>query len=288
MNINFFILAGGYGLRAKPISNFRPKPVFPLNSIPLINIILNQLEANSVTSGYINLHYLPETLKNHIKSNLKIEYIFEEKLSGSAVLEKTQALEDGYTLVINGDIFLKIPIKELAKKIHETHADGVLLVRRDKENKYSKLSICGDKFRGISDKKTNGKMYTGIAIFKTEILKHFKDKSFFTTLKNNKFDIRILEHEDLWLDIGSPKLYYDASFKYIKYIDAENSNLISKSTNISKDSKVHGSILWNNVQVSGNSNIVNSIILDNVSINNSTISNKIVFFKDNKLTLIDL
>ncbi len=290
MNISFFILAGGYGLRAKPLSLFKPKPAFQLNAKPLIKLILNQLEDSVINKGYINLHYLPEELKKSVpkESNLEINYLFEENLSGSRVLSKAYNNTDDYTLIINGDVFLEIPINALLSKIKKIDADGVLLTRQDLDNNYPKLIIDGDKFVGKAEEFTQGKMYASVAIFKTKILKSFKDKSFFSSLKKNNFDIRVLDYNDIWLELGDPKSYYKSNFEYTKHIGRNNKNSISKSANISIDSKINNSIIWDRVKISGNSMILNSIILDDVHIDNLSIINKIVYLTDGKLTLVNL
>jgi len=290
VNISFFILAGGYGLRAKPLSRVKPKPAFPLNGVSLIKLLLNQIEDSVINKGYINLHYLPEKLKKSVpkKSNLEINYLLEESLSGSRVLSKACNITDDYTLIINGDVFLEIPINSLLKKIKETNADGVLLIRQDFEDNYPKLIINDDKFIGKAGENSQGKMYASVAIFKTKILKSFKDKSFFSSLKNNNFDIRVLDYNDIWLELGDTKSYYKSNFEYMKHIGQNNKNSISKSANISIDSKISNSIIWDRVKIEGNSIISNSIILDDVHIDNLSIINKIVYLTEGKLTLVDL
>ena len=67
----FFILAGGYGERAKPLSLIKPKPIFPVNGQPLIRIMLKQLKDIGLKKGLINLHYMPEKIKKNIKNEKK-------------------------------------------------------------------------------------------------------------------------------------------------------------------------------------------------------------------------
>ncbi|MEI6614185.1 MAG: hypothetical protein WCL37_04750, partial [Chrysiogenales bacterium] len=58
--MKFFILAGGYGKRAEPLSLIKPKAVFPLNGIPLLRLLLKQLQIQLGLEGFINPHHLGE------------------------------------------------------------------------------------------------------------------------------------------------------------------------------------------------------------------------------------
>jgi len=287
--MEFFLLAGGYGMRAKPLSLIRPKPVFPLNNEPLINIMLRQLKQNNLKSGYINLHYLSEKLKELINTELDIRYILEDKLRGSAVLNTIDNIASDYILIINGDVFLDVPVKVLYKNIRQTGADGILLIRDDNENKYSKLEIQDNSFIGIAkENDSSTKMYGGVAIFKREVLKEFIHKSFFTSLKKNSFDIKTLEYNGIWIDLGSPRQYFDGCFKYDRYIGKKSKNIIGQSVAQSKNTRVQNSIIWDNVKLLNNTSVKNSIILDNTIIDNLDIFNKIVYNHEEKLTLIEL
>jgi NDP-sugar pyrophosphorylase family protein len=251
--------------------------------------MLRQLKQNNLKSGYINLHYLPEKLKELIDTELDIKYILEDKLSGSAVLSTIDNIANNYILIINGDVFLDIPIEGLYENIKKTGADGILLIRNDNEKKYSKLEIKDNSFIGIAKENNNyTKMYGGVAIFKREVLKGFIHKSFFTSLKKNSFDIKTLEYNGIWIDLGSPRQYYDGCFKYDRYIGKKSKNIIVQSTSQSKNTRVQNSIIWDNVKLLNNTSVKNSIILDNTIIDNLDISNKIVYTHEGKLTLIEL
>ena len=56
--MRFFILAGGYGQRARPLSLEKPKPLFPLGGTPLIRLLLAQVRTLGCGSGFVNLHHL--------------------------------------------------------------------------------------------------------------------------------------------------------------------------------------------------------------------------------------
>jgi len=244
----FFILAGGYGERARPLSLIKPKPIFPVNGKPLIRMMLGQLKDIGLKNGLINLHYMPEKIKENTKTDLDINFLYERELSGSKIIKKSAQYMKDLILIINGDIFLKIPLKDMLKKA--LNSDGVLLVKRYTPG-YSSVEVNKD-------------------------IEKINDFSFFDTLKRHNFKIKILEYSALWLDLGKPRLYFESNFKYKEYINNLTQNSLSNSVTISKDSIVKKSIVWENSIIDNKSKISNCIITGNIKLSNVNYKNKII------------
>jgi NDP-sugar pyrophosphorylase family protein len=278
--IRFFFLAGGYGKRAQPLTFIKPKPLFPLNGKPLIELILIQLENKGINSGFINLHYKPNEIKENLKNTRNITFFYEEKLSGSQILSRaSQFLGDDYLLVINGDIFLDIPVDRMKKKVIDSGADGVILVREDSTFNYSVLNIRRDRYKSVNSDLRTGLMYTGIALFKKSVVEKIEDLNFFQTLAKNQFDIRILPYDKIWLDLGDPRSYLKAHIEYEKYLIEKGelkSDFKLDNVFISVDSKVERSILWENTMIKSKSVVTNSIITGNIVLENVNYDHKIV------------
>lgn len=275
---HFFILAAGMGNRARPLTDIKPKPLFPLDGTPLLTIMLNQLKKMGFQSGFINLHFKPQQIKKAIDSKMDILYFFENSLSGSRILKRSYPLLQKYLLVINGDIYLNIPYKKMLEKIESSGADGILLARQNTDFLYSSIKTKGDKFQGIEKDPTSEKlMYTGVAILKREVIEQIEETSFFETLKKNpQFHIQIMEYDGIWLDIGSPELYHQANFLYKRHISNSFPNAISPNVKISPSSKVSNTVIWDKTIIKGNSRIFNCIITGNMVLNNVFSENQIL------------
>jgi NDP-sugar pyrophosphorylase family protein len=275
---HFFILAAGLGSRARPLSDIKPKPLFPLNGTPLLTIMLKQLQKKGFKNGFINLHFKPQQIKKTVDSKMDILYFFENSLSGSRILKRSYPLLQKFLLVINGDIYMDIPYEKMLERIETSGADGILLVRKNIDSSYSSIISKGNTFIGINKKSSRKKlMYTGVAIFKKEVIEHIEDTSFFETLKKNpQFYIQIMEHDGLWLDIGSPELYHQANFLYKKHISHTSPNAVSPNVTINATAEVSNSVIWDKTIIKGNSKITNCIITGNMVLNNVYSSNKIL------------
>ena len=63
------ILAAGMGTRLLPHTKIIPKPLFPLNGIPILKLVIDRLTDLGCTDIIINTHHLHEKIENFIKNN---------------------------------------------------------------------------------------------------------------------------------------------------------------------------------------------------------------------------
>jgi NDP-sugar pyrophosphorylase family protein len=238
MKVFFFLMAGGQGKRARPLSLVKPKPAFQLGGRPLIDIMLEQLAGHGLEQGFVNLFHLPEHIEACIEDHekrfpgSKIARLYEEKLSGSEILrEAAGSMEaDDLLLVVNGDIFLEIPYKEMLHELLLHRCHGVLLVRPQttpKDRTYRMLIVENGRFLGREDP-PHGKnrsnrsnvptyMYPGVALLGRAVVERIRQVSYFETLAEHSFHIRAWPYTGIWLDIGTPPDYDEAKEAYRRY-----------------------------------------------------------------------
>jgi len=291
-NCKFFILAGGYGKRAQPLSLIKPKPLFPLNGMPLIQILLGQLQKRGLREGFINLHHMHQPLRQCVEKIIDppgspmLQFFYEKNLSGSRILKEAAGhmADNDLLLVLNGDSFLEIPVEEMLGKILREQADGVLLVRENKEKdpQYKIILTKEDRFIGrriFTGSREPGKgplMFTGISLFNKNVVRAIDEINFFDMLEKSDFNIKICNYNGPWLDIGDPKSYFESDEKYKKHLGIENCNSISENVLISADSVVKDCIIWENTEIKNKSVIKNCIVTGNVSLDNVYYENKII------------
>ncbi|MBF0330160.1 MAG: phosphotransferase [Nitrospirae bacterium] len=116
-SVNAFILAAGFGLRLRPITNSIPKPLVPIAGKPLLERILEKVRASVSGEIGINLHYQKETLKEWLEfspfSDSQI-FIEDEILGTGGALKNAEAfLKNKAFVVHNSDIFSDIDISRL-------------------------------------------------------------------------------------------------------------------------------------------------------------------------------
>lgn len=277
--MDFFILAGGYGKRTRPLSLVKPKPLFPLGGTPLIRLLISQIRDRGLNRGFVNLHYLGDKIREAVDSfpGVDIKYLQEEELSGNRILRQAVPDIEDALLVLNGDSYLEVPVDKMRRKMAESEADGVLLLRESDDNLYSAVFVEGDNYL-YRKKRVAGKklMYTGAALFKGKVLDSFTDESLFDSLARHKFNIKVLMHGGLWLDIGDPQAYFEADALYRSHIGATAGNSLSPGVEISPSAEVEHSLLWEHTTVSGSSHISHCIITGNLELKDVNYKNKII------------
>lgn len=106
------IMAGGQGLRLQPYTMVLPKPLIPLDDIPILQIVLMQLYHAGVRHVTLTLCYKAQQIVRYFGDgswlDLTIEYAISEDFLGTA---GPLALIDSFvepTLVLNADILTNV------------------------------------------------------------------------------------------------------------------------------------------------------------------------------------
>jgi MurNAc alpha-1-phosphate uridylyltransferase len=203
------ILAAGYGKRLLPLTKETPKPLLKIGDKTLIQLNIEHLIKNDFTEFVINISHLGHMIENHVKekfSNINIEFSKEDKPlgTGGGILNAIDLLGDENFLVMNSDIFHKIDIKNLPKKIDAAHLIGVPNPSHNQEGDFcikdNKVAI--DEFNDLT--------WSGISIINPIIFKekNFRSGSFNiwdTVLPNylNNGNVSAHKSNDLWIDVGT-------------------------------------------------------------------------------------
>jgi N-acetyl-alpha-D-muramate 1-phosphate uridylyltransferase len=80
------VLAAGLGTRMRPLTDRRPKALVEVMGRPLIDHVLDRLEAADVTTAIVNLHHFADLIETHLASRKRPRVIFSderEKLLGT-------------------------------------------------------------------------------------------------------------------------------------------------------------------------------------------------------------
>lgn len=88
LDLPVVIMAGGYGVRLRPLTNIIPKPLVPLGEKPIIELIIEQFRKLGCQNYYLSVNYKAEMIKFHFDQLADKDYsvtLFkEEKPLGTA------------------------------------------------------------------------------------------------------------------------------------------------------------------------------------------------------------
>lgn len=275
--MKFFILAGGYGRRAEPLSRVKPKPVFPLDDVPLLVLLLRQLRALNWTEGFINLHHLGEQVAAAAAEAPGLRLIPEKELSGSRVLRQALPFFSDWLLAINGDTFLEVPVGAMTAAAAHDDADGILLVRPDPAGRYAGLRIDGDGFLESGGPRPGpGWMYAGVGLFRKSTVEKMEDDNFFRSIEKNRLRMRTVRYDGIWLDIGTPALYFQANWGYKDYRADPRPNALSANVAIAAQARVERSVLWENTDIGPGARLSECIVTGDIRLENAEYRSQIV------------
>jgi len=114
------ILAGGLGTRLREVVHDKPKPMAGIAGKPFIEYQIKLLQRDGIASVIFCVGYLYEQIQNHFGDGkawgMKFDYSIEAELLGTAgALKLAQKFIRGPFLVLNGDTYLDLDLRELAK-----------------------------------------------------------------------------------------------------------------------------------------------------------------------------
>jgi mannose-1-phosphate guanylyltransferase/mannose-1-phosphate guanylyltransferase/phosphomannomutase len=211
------VLAAGLGTRLRPLTYEIPKPMVPVLDRPVMEHILELLARHGFADVIANLHYFPDTIREHFGDRLT--YRYEEELLGTAggVRACAEFFAGEPFLVISGDALTDIDLTALVerhresggiatlsvKKVPDTREYGVVLHDRDGR-------ITGFQEKPAPEEALSDLGNCGIYAFSPEIFDYFPDRPFadwaqdvFPALLEHDVPFHIHEVREYWNDVGS-------------------------------------------------------------------------------------
>lgn len=111
------ILSAGLGTRLRPVTDNIPKVMIPIAGKPLLEHNIEQFKKYGVSEFFINLHYLPDVIKDYFgngsKLGVKINYFYEQELLGTGGgMKNFESFLDDEFFLMYGDIFSQMDYKK--------------------------------------------------------------------------------------------------------------------------------------------------------------------------------
>ena len=149
------ILSGGKGERLKPITDYIPKPLIPINNVPILEWQIRYLKKFGINDIILSIGYKYDLIENFLKSkNLGATITFSVEKSplgtGGAIKKAGKFIKDKSFFVINGDTITNIDLRKLKSKINSIAAIelrtrfGILVTKRDKVYRFNEKKEIND------------------------------------------------------------------------------------------------------------------------------------------------
>lgn len=221
--ITTVILAGGEGERMRPLTYELPKSMLPVNNKPLLFYLIALLKKHNFQDLHICTNKQGETIREYFQDgsrfNVNISYHFEKTGlgTGGALLKIKNYIQSSPFLVVHGDLYSEIDLKELIS-FHQASGSLVTLGLKpvNQTRKFGQINLKGSLVTDFFQDPTQGQsnlVNTGIYVCNQEIF------NFFPKVKTDfNFDdvlVKLIKQQQVsgyvfdgvWFDVGTVEDY---------------------------------------------------------------------------------
>lgn len=211
------LLAGGAGLRLRPLTDDRPKAMIEVGGGPLLELVIRWLVRNHVRRLVIGIAYRGEMITDHFKegrsAGLKIQYSTHTVEGGTAEgfrLAIERHIKDQTFFAMNGDELTNVKLQELADFHRREKATATIAVA-PLRCPFGVVDLDGHDIVAFREKPTisSVRVSVGVYAFEREILNYLPktgeiEKTAFARLAAER-QLRAFEHNGYWMTVNTIK-----------------------------------------------------------------------------------
>jgi mannose-1-phosphate guanylyltransferase len=221
------IMSAGVGTRLRPVTDLLPKPMVPIVNRPALYHILRLLHRHGLREVVINLHYLPEVIRDYLgdggQFGMDIRYSLERDLLGTAggVKKNADFLGQGTFLVMSGDALTDVDLTGLVAQHRRNGSVATMAVKEVADPSQYGVVVADDDGRvvGFQEKPTieaarSRLCNCGIYVFEPAILSHIPEGQFddfgkrlFPDLLKQGVPFHAHAVNGYWSDVGNLREY---------------------------------------------------------------------------------
>ena len=214
-NNKVVILAGGLGMRLRPLTEDIPKPMIKIGGTPILETIIRTLADEGFRQFYLSVNYRAEVIETHFRDGtdfgVEIHYLHEEKRLGTAgPISLLPNIPNDPLLVMNGDILTSLHYGDLIDKHVVSQAMATVCVRpHTTQIQYGVVEVDDGFVHGIREKPTiHSLVSAGIYALSPEALalvprdKFFDMPELIGQIIHKNLPVRPHIFEDYWIDVG--------------------------------------------------------------------------------------
>src|SRR4051794_16807773 len=216
------VLAAGFGLRMRPLTDKMPKPLVRVAGQPLIDHVLDKLGAAGVTEAVVNVHYLPDQIIDHTKgrSHPKVTISDERDCvlgTGGGVVKALPLLGNAPFFHVNADTMwidgVRSNLARLAEAFDPARMDILLLMAPTTssigyQGRGDYAMAADGTLRKRGERQVVPFVYAGVAIMSAAIFEGAPTGEFSLTKMFDRAGeqerLYGLRMDGLWMHVGTP------------------------------------------------------------------------------------
>ena len=220
------IMAGGRGMRLRPLTKNIPKPMLKVGNKPILQTIIEKFKKSGYKNFVICVNYKSKIIKDFFsdgtKFGVKIEYVDEKRRMGTAgALSLFKLKPKKPFFVINGDLLTNLDFEKLIDFHYEHNSKATMCVSEyNIESPYGEVKLDVENIINIAEKPIH-KFFVNAGVYVLDpscidlVPKKFYDMtSLFKKIIINKNKVISFPIGEYWLDIGRFNDYKKANLEY--------------------------------------------------------------------------
>jgi MurNAc alpha-1-phosphate uridylyltransferase len=230
------VLAAGLGLRMRPLTNNLPKPLVRVAGQPLLDHVLDKLDAAGVSEAVVNVHYLPDQIITHTAARNRPRVIISDERdqvlgTGGAVVKALPLLGSAPFYHLNADTMwidgVRPNLTRLAETFNPDHMDILLLMAPTTTSiGYAGRGDYGMLPDGALRKRKEHQVvpfvYAGAAIMSPSLFDGAPAGEFSLTKMfdraNEQERLFGLRLDGVWMHVGTPEAVADAEEAFLESV----------------------------------------------------------------------
>lgn len=222
------LMAGGLGMRLRPLTQGTPKSMLPLGEKPILEVLMEQFKASGFVDFHFAVNHLAERIMDHFgdgsRWGVRIKYLREKRPLGTVgalgLLKET--LREPL-LVANGDILTKVDFGALLAFHKGERAQATICVKSHEVHiPYGIVELEGSRLRKFIEKPVQRTyINAGIYVLEPKVLARIPkgrpcDMPDLLALvrKSSRNAVSCFPIQEYWLDIGEHQAYRKAAGDY--------------------------------------------------------------------------
>lgn len=152
------LMAGGLGVRLRPLTDTIPKPMLPVGGRPLLESIIRNFADQGYRRFFLSVNHRREVVQGHFgdgsELGVEIEYLIEEQQLGTAgALSLLPERPTKPFVVMNGDLLTSVRVQNLLSFHADQQAQATMCAREyTMQVPYGVVQMEGSRLIGIQEK----------------------------------------------------------------------------------------------------------------------------------------
>ena len=274
------VLVGGFGTRLRPLTLTAPKQMLPVVDRTMLEHVVGGLGRHGVDEVVLSLGYKEDVFREAFPdgecAGVALRYAVEPEpldTAGAVRFAAEAAGIDETFIVVNGDVFTDLDVREVWDRHHEVGAEGTIaLTPVDDPSRYGVVPTDPDgKVLGFVEKPPRETAPTnwinaGTYVLEPSVLARI-DSGRKVSIERETFpaivadgELWAVQSEAYWVDAGTPETYLQVQLDLIDGVRGGEWNDVADSAMVASKADVHHSVVMPGAVIEAGASVRDAVV----------------------------